>query len=81
MSQPVCLRLCTSEMNDKPVLVTERWWRNFLLSQAVAMHLPVHVKESLDNGTRTGAILSTDERGSGTHGDIQQETRERRLQV
>lgn len=33
MAHPVCLRLCTEEL----YIVSEHWWRRFLLSQERAM--------------------------------------------
>ena len=73
MTQPIYLRLCTETANDLPMIVTERWWRKFLLSQAIAMKIPV------DKVLGPERILSTD--GTGTaHVNLEQE-QERRVQL
>jgi hypothetical protein len=65
MTQPIYLRLCTETANDLPMVVSERWWRKFLLSQAVAFKIP------LDNAHPIST--SIDSRGSSTHGIVHEE--------
>lgn len=69
---PVYLRLCTDELK----IVSWHWWDKFLLSQEKAIG---GVKKDLTQSTSTG--VSLDSRGTGTHGNVQQEIGRRAIQV
>jgi len=72
MTQPIYLRLCTETANDWPMVVSERWWRKFLLSQAVAFKIP------LDNAHPIST--SIDSRGSSTPHEHLEQEQERRVE-
>lgn len=51
MAHPVCLRMCTEEL----YIVSEKWWRRFLLSQEKALSTQ---KIPLDTRTERTSISS-----------------------
>ena len=61
--EPVYLHLCDS---DEVRIVTEGWWRRFLISQAKALGV---AKKELTRSTGTG--VDSEVRGTGTDGILQ----------
>jgi hypothetical protein len=78
--KPVVLRLCDwPTCNDELKVVSQRWWDRFLLSQAVALKIPLTPKEQvladkivLDTHPSGSPIISV--RGTESNGTLEQET-------
>lgn len=70
MAHPVCLRLCTEEL----YIVSEHWWRRFLLSQEKAMSSQ---KIALDKPPVESTSINVP-RGTKRNGTLEQETTGRR---
>ena len=67
----VILRMCHENVMGKQMIVTERWWRKFLLSQAAAFKDERPIKKTLTKYQYEGVTL--DSRGTGTY--VEQEKR------